>query len=268
MVQGITMPTRLDKKLLTKLAEKLGKSEQYTREQISKKASQNRVSSEAYFVHWLNIVGIGSANFRRGLDQHIKSEILSLHPSEPTVKTSAVKSSSVVKKHKKENSLGITASPPILSEKNIKDAEDNGRLYPALFIFENSLRTFIEKVLAKKYGPDWWATQVNNEVKKNVEIRIRKERLNRWHGMRGEGEIFYADFLDLSKILHKNTEVFTPFFRDYPGELRWLTQKLEETSHSRNNIAHSAPLKKKDRERLMIYFDDWYSLISDLNDKL
>ena len=55
------MSQRLDPQLLQKLAEKIGKSVKYTREQNAKRASRAGVSSEAYFLHWLKEKKIGES---------------------------------------------------------------------------------------------------------------------------------------------------------------------------------------------------------------
>lgn len=257
------MANRLDPKLLKKLANKIGKSEKYVREQVSKKATRHRVSSEAYFVHLLLSENIGASQFRRSLSPQIQGEILSLggessnifqaHPV-PKVNKKAVMASQAV----------LIPKLPLLTIGNIKDASENGEIYPNLFLFENSMRTFIEKVMVQRYGSEWWKTRVNSEVQTGVKNRMRKEKLNPWHGSREASEIFYSDFTDLVKILNKNTSDFSPFFRQLPGGLSWLTQRLAELALSRHNIAHSAPLKKRDRNRFRMYFQDWYSQLDQL----
>ncbi len=264
------MSARLDPKLLKKLSKRLGKTEQYLREQISKRSGHHRVSSEAYFVHWLTTEKIGSANFRRSLSPQIQGEILSLvsKPSNtlPTGTNRLSPKSRI--KILQIDSLSILAKPPIMESGSIDDAKANSEIYPVLYLFENSLRTFIERIMSQRYGIKWWKTQVNIEVQDTVKDRMQKEKLNPWHGSRGVTEIFYSDFTDLIKILNKNGSDFAPFFRHLPGGLSWLTQKLKETAVTRNNIAHSAPLKKRDRERFVIYFHDWYAQLDQINPQM
>ncbi|MBI4137484.1 hypothetical protein HY469_05485 [Candidatus Roizmanbacteria bacterium] len=72
------MPQRLDATLLQKLADKVGKSVKYTREQVTKRATRNSVSSEAYFLYWLKEEGIGIQRYKRSLSADIQSEARTL----------------------------------------------------------------------------------------------------------------------------------------------------------------------------------------------
>ena len=267
------MANRLDPNLLKKLSKRTGKAEKYLREQIAKRASRHRVSSEAYFVHWLTSKKIGAAKFRRELSPQIQGEILSLsgmsQSAAPTRNVSLRNRSAKLKiKVLTVRALQISPKAPLLSLKNIKDAKENAELYPTLFLFENSLREFIGRVLSQAHGPKWWKSKVATDVQKSVKDRMRTEKLNSWHGTRGATEIYYTDFSDLIKIFNRNAADFNPFFRNLPGGLSWITQKLKELVYSRNNIAHSAPLKKRDIDRFVIYFQDWYSQLDQLNTQI
>jgi|GEM_PF-1775519 len=269
------MPSRLDPKLLAKLARRVGKPAKYVREQISKRALKHRVSSEAYFVHWLISEKIGAATFRKNLSPQIQGEVMSLsgnipnsHPQQLPHK-SAEGRSKPAKRVLQVNKLeGVIPKAPLLPSDTIKEATENSSIYPVLFLFENSLRNFIEAVLKQRYGAKWWKTNVPTDVQTTVKERMQKEKLNPWHGSRGVTEIFYSDFADLVKILNRNAGDFNPFFKHLPGGLSWLTQKLRELALSRNNIAHSTALKKQDRERFMVYFRDWYAQIDQLNEQI
>ena len=72
------MSQRLNSALLNKLAEKINKSVKYTREQVTKRASRFSVSSEAYFLHWLNEQGIGIQRYKRSLSPDIQNEARTL----------------------------------------------------------------------------------------------------------------------------------------------------------------------------------------------
>lgn len=72
---------RLDQKLLGKLADKTGKSEQYLREQISKKANKLGISSEAAQILWAKEKGLGTATYQRKLSPGIQEEVRNSLPS-------------------------------------------------------------------------------------------------------------------------------------------------------------------------------------------
>lgn len=69
------MPQILDERILDKIAAKIGKEKKYTREQISKRASRLRISSEASQILWARELGIGTAHFQRTLEPHIQQQV-------------------------------------------------------------------------------------------------------------------------------------------------------------------------------------------------
>jgi hypothetical protein len=69
--------TRLDAALLTKIAKKKQKTEQYVREQISRRASRSSISSEAAQILWAKELGFATASALRRLDPHIQQQVTS-----------------------------------------------------------------------------------------------------------------------------------------------------------------------------------------------
>ncbi len=67
--------TRLDQTLLAKIAKKIGKSEKYVRELISKRASRQHVASEAAQVVWAKELGLGVAAALRRLEPHVQEQV-------------------------------------------------------------------------------------------------------------------------------------------------------------------------------------------------
>jgi hypothetical protein len=76
---------RLDRSILDKIADAIGKPHQYVREQISKRAARGGISSEAAQILWAHSIGISTGRFRTSLPPYIQEEVrecLSLSPAE------------------------------------------------------------------------------------------------------------------------------------------------------------------------------------------
>jgi hypothetical protein len=141
----------------------------------------------------------------------------------------------------------------------VADASRMANVYPKLYIFENSIRNVIVRVLRAKYGTNWWSNRAPTSVQKSVAERKAKEAKTPWHGKRGTHEIYYANFGDLRDIITKNWVNFEPIFLKQP----WITQRLEELEPPRNIVAHSNPLSKQEENRVDLYFNDWIALLND-----
>ncbi len=132
-------------------------------------------------------------------------------------------------------------------------------VYPKLYIFENSIRNVIVRVLQAKHGKAWWAKSAPTGVQGKVKTRKAKEAQTPWHGKRGTHEIYYADFGDLRDIITKNWKEFEPIFL----KQAWITQRLDELEPPRNIVAHNNPLSKNEENRIDLYFNDWIALLND-----
>lgn len=258
---------KLDLNLIKKLASKLKKPEKYIKEQISKKAARNNVSSQAFLVRWLRDEGVGCQTYFNKLNSTVQSQISELAQRSVGAKRNIIKKVINQRIFQVKNT-NITPQGKLINSTMINDANKNANLYPELYLFENSLREFIKAVLSKKYGSNWWDTQVKKEIRDKVEGRMRKEALNPWHGKRGIHPLNCTDLSDLTNILRNHQAEFAIFFKGVTGRLTWLTQKLDEIYLTRNNIAHSSPLKSQDINRFHTYFCDWYSQISSIEKSL
>jgi len=142
---------------------------------------------------------------------------------------------------------------PFLPNNLIRDAQEMAKIYPILYLFENSVRNFIRIILSSKYGQDWWKNKIPNKIKKKVKKRMEAEKKNRWHGRRGAHEIFYTDIDDLFSIISINWEDF----KKYLPSLEWIKVRINEIEMSRNIVAHHNPLTINDIRRIKVYFNDW-----------
>jgi hypothetical protein len=135
------------------------------------------------------------------------------------------------------------------------------RAYLPLYIFENSIRNFINKVLIKEFGSDWWLTKMNtaklSEVVARVKKRMEEEERRAWHGKRGAHPIYYSDFGDLILILKTHKKIFNKYLKNEKRKTEWLLLKLEETIPSRRVVAHHNPLLDRDLSRVEGNLMDW-----------
>ena len=134
-----------------------------------------------------------------------------------------------------------------------KEAERMAEVYPAIYVFENTVRHVVMTVLEKKYGKNWWnePNVVSKTIKRNVEGRKHKEGKNRWHSKRGSHEIFYTNFGNLSAIISTNHNEFKEVF----GELQ-IEAEMKQLELSRNIIAHNNPLPLREVKRIKMYSED------------
>ena len=138
------------------------------------------------------------------------------------------------------------------------EAKQMAAVYPKFYVFENSVRSLIQRVLEAKHGKGWWSTNaVPTEVAKGVQQRKDDEGKKPWHGRRGKHEIHYTDFKDLRKLITHNWEAFKEIFQSQ----QWITQRLEELEHPRNVIAHNNPVSNRDQDRIELYYSDWIDLL-------
>jgi hypothetical protein len=174
------------------------------------------------------------------LDSLVSIEI---DEKEEDLKTTKIKS-------KKISESGI----PFLSYTDKKNAEEMAEPYTILYLFENSLRLYIDKKMRKKYGNGWWNKVVTNKkLRDKVDLRKKKEGINKWHVPRGASEIFYTDLLDLTYILNKERKTFEA---EIEIDL-WTTTINTAVSLSRNIIDHHNPLTKREIGRLKMILEDW-----------
>ncbi|MDK2979770.1 MAG: hypothetical protein PWQ55_117 [Chloroflexota bacterium] len=160
----------------------------------------------------------------------------------------------------------IKLSDPILDDQVIKDAKEMTVYYAKLYVFENSVREFINIVLSKSFGPNWWnPANVNKDLRDKVQERIKKEAQNPWHGGRGAHPIYYTDLLDLEYLFRRHWD---GIFENYFPRFEWVSEKLKQLSFSRNVVDHHNPLTKTDRERLSFFLRDWQSQINSIKSKI
>ena len=148
-------------------------------------------------------------------------------------------------------SLSIDVIRSLLPD-DLKVAGRNmGEAYVFLYCVENSLRLLIDATLRQEHGANYFGTiQVNNSIRSKVANRKKAEEENQWLPVRGQVEIFYFDFGDLSNIIQSNWGSFSQFF---PNQT-WITQRIDELSSIRNLVAHNSMISKTERDLIRVYY--------------
>lgn len=134
----------------------------------------------------------------------------------------------------------------------LADAQRMATVYTAIHAFENMVRALASKAMLEKHGETWWS-KVPEKIQKKAASRMEEDTKFRWHGRRGQSEITYCDFGDLSSIIVTNWNVFESVLSD----LEWSKAVLNTLEKSRNIVMHGGVLAKEDVERIGMNVRDW-----------
>jgi Swt1-like HEPN len=156
---------------------------------------------------------------------------------------------------------------PVLKASHAKEAKAmSERVYPTMYLFENSVRDFIERVLSAKYGKDWWNVAVPKKVRDKAEEVKEHEKKDTWHGKRGRRDIDYLLLSQLWTIIRDKWKDFDPFF---PQGQHWAQTLIESNMNvPRRVIAHMNPLEENDIKGLESDFRKWVKHLRAIEGKL
>ena len=138
------------------------------------------------------------------------------------------------------------------------------RVYPMVYVLENSMRAFIARIMQAAHGENWWESHVPSSVTNPVSDRMKKDQRLTWHGKRSAHPIYYTDTPHLIDIVEANWPDFKPFL----PKKEFFTERLWEINHSRRIIAHNNPLAVDDQKRIEVYFQDWENHVSAIGSSL
>jgi hypothetical protein len=139
------------------------------------------------------------------------------------------------------------------------------RVYPTLYIFENSVRDLIELVLKDAFGKDWWTTAVPGDVQKTATRHKESEKKDPWHSARGAREIDYVFLNELWAIIKHQWRSFKPFFPDQAWVQTIITRDMNV---SRRVLAHMNPLSADDIRNIEAAFSKWVKQLQAVEGKL
>jgi len=158
---------------------------------------------------------------------------------------------------------------PLLPNQKLNEAKSMAKLYPLLYVLENSIRELIKRVMRSNYGEDWWNTELNKGklkgVKQTANNRMKIEKKNSWHQRRGDHPIDYVDITDLETIIRAKHSDFIP---SIIPDREWFVQFMKELYPSRNVVCHMNPLDGDNVKDIQLRFKKWDKMIKNARDMI
>lgn len=131
--------------------------------------------------------------------------------------------------------------------------------YYNLFILENFLRIFIEKVAQNKYGDDYWnKISIKRKIQEEIDFRKKEEKKHNWISLRKNSNLFYTDFANLKTIISNNWSLFENYF---PNEI-WIRSRLDDLYKLRIRVAHNNYIERVDQDNLISITNTIYSQLT------
>lgn len=178
------------------------------------------------------------------------------------IESDRIKLKEVGKPSRKENifkipELDIKEQPPLILEQNFKELKLNLEAYILLYIFENSIREFINQILASQHGEDWWVSQKFNETfKGQVEKTGNKSYL--WLTKKKMHEIYFLELEQLIIILKARRRIFDEYFKMGKfDDAAWLVTKISDVNKIRRIVMHNNPITPKALNDLKTDVEKW-----------
>lgn len=138
-----------------------------------------------------------------------------------------------------------------------KEAKAMSKHYEVFYCLEKSIRRQVMLLMKEKYGENWWADRVDEEIKKNAEKNIQKEE-DSGFTIRSLEKIDYTTFGELGQIVTKNWEAFEDLFK---RGSRAFAKIMTNLNQLRGPIAHCSPLAEDEIVRLELTVKDWFRLM-------
>lgn len=187
--------------------------------------------------------------------QRLMSLLRSSGPS-PTVSAKKVSTTKSGVKTVKVSIAGIDVGkiPALNSSHATEWKVMSEKVYPLVYIFENSVRDLIERVLRAKFGDDWWEKGAPKGPKETAQRHMDAEKKDPWHSKRGRRPIDYIFLNELWAIVKHHWKLFEPLFPDQPWVQTLITRDMNV---SRLVLAHMNPLADDDVKNIEAAFRKW-----------
>jgi hypothetical protein len=155
---------------------------------------------------------------------------------------------------------------PGMTARHAKEAKMMAeKVYPTIYVFENSVRDLIERVLKAQFGADWWTKAVPGKVQSTAKSHKEAERKDPWHSKRGGRDIDYVFLTDLWAIIKHQWLHFKDLF---PSQSWAETLITSDMNVSRRVLAHMTPLDADDVKNLEAAFRKWAKQLAGVANKL
>ncbi len=136
------------------------------------------------------------------------------------------------------------------------EAKEMARHYEVFYCLEKSIRNLIVQIMKENYSDNWWELKVRDEIKKNVELNIKREAESGFTE-RSELKIDYTTFGELTLIVQDNWEAFSSLFKNAKA----FGKIMSSLNQLRGPIAHCCPLAEDEIVRLNLVVKDWFRLM-------
>jgi hypothetical protein len=158
----------------------------------------------------------------------------------------------------------VTLPTGTLSESKKSDALRMAeRVYQLIYVFENSVREFVDGHLTAEYGKDWWNDrQIVSKAARDIYERNKgKQGRDRWVERKTARPIYYTELSHLRDIIGSDNgwKVFRPIF----NEKEWVKSRIRAFESPRNVVAHMNPLAEKNIRGLEVRAQEWFDQIKD-----
>jgi hypothetical protein len=147
---------------------------------------------------------------------------------------------------------------PILEKRTLDEMRAMTPVYEVLYQLENSMRTFITRVLRAKHGSDWWEKIATRPLRDKAESRMADDKINAWHQKRSTEPIDYLDLDQLPSLIRVAHVDFVPHFF---ATQEWFQQLVEELYRSRCVVSHMNPLIQTNIDAVAVRFNQWQQLM-------
>jgi hypothetical protein len=140
------------------------------------------------------------------------------------------------------------------------------KVYPTIYVFENSARALITALMEAQFGKSWWDEKVPRKVRDAAAGRKADEQKDPWHGRRGTSMIDYTLLSELPAIVNANDA--WPLFKPIFQRKSFFEELVNDINVSRRAIAHMNPVSSEDVKHVEAAFRKWAKTLKAKKDLL